>query len=100
MVAQEEHKLEIAEEILEGLDNGSRADLIVFNDDVNTFEWVIQCFIGVCELSPEEAVEKTFYIHFNGQGVVRSGAYEQMAKMKGQLIECGLNAIVGRSREN
>ena len=100
MTPQEGHKHEIAEKIIEDIDNGSQADLIVFNDDVNTFDWVIQCFVEVCRLELEEAVEKTFYIHFNGQGVVRSGPYKEMVEMKRQLIDRGLNAIVGRAREN
>ncbi len=100
MAPFEEHKHDIAEKIIEDIDQGSQADLIVFNDDVNTFEWVIQCFVEVCELTVEEAVEKTFYIHFNGQGVVRSGPYDEMARMKQALQDRGLTAIVGRSREN
>ncbi len=100
MVPFEEHKHEIDEKIIEDIDHGSDADLIVFNDDINTFDWVIQCFVEVCRLTLEEATEKTLYIHYNGHGIVRSGPYQEMVKMKDQLLDRGLTAIVGRAREN
>ncbi len=80
--------------------NGDKVDLIVFNDDVNTFDWVIISFMEVCELSYQEAVQKTFYIHYNGVGVVRTDEYSIIKLMKEQLVERGLNAIIGRSQLN
>ncbi len=91
---------EILERIKEDIGDGDKSDLIVFNDDVNTIEWVVECFVEVCRLSPEEAVEKTLYIHYNGQGIVRSGEYSEMKAMKDELVRRGLTAIVGRAGKN
>jgi len=77
-----------------------QSHLIVFNDDENTFDWVIICFVEVCKLDTDEAIEKTLYIHYNGKGVVRSGDYQTMNEMKNQLNERGLIATVVRPELN
>jgi len=94
------HEYDITEKIYVDIDRDWQADLIVFNDDVNTFDWVIECFVEVCRLTIEESIIKTLYIHYNGKGVVRSGQYNVIVKMKNELVARGLSAIVGRSREN
>ena len=80
--------------------NDDETHLIVYNDDYNTFDFVIFCFMVVCQLEFEVAVERTFYIHNNGFGVVRSGEFEEINNMKKRLIDCGLTASVQRSKLN
>ncbi len=76
------------------------AVIIVFNDDENTFEWVISSFVEICELNINEAVEKTLYIHNNGQAVVCKGEYNDMKNKKDRLVERTIHALVTRPNLN
>ena len=77
-----------------------QAVIIVFNDDDNTFEWVISSFIEICGLNIDDAVEKTLYIHNNGQAVVCKGQYDDMKNKKDRLVERTIHAIVSRPNMN
>ena len=74
--------------------------LIVFNDDFNTFEHVINCFVKICKLTTDEAISKTFFIHYNGQDVVKKGDFKTMKSMKDALIDQGLTAVVQYAWQN
>lgn len=76
------------------------AVLIVFNDDDNTFEWVIESFVDVCQLNIDDAVKKTLSIHLKGQDKVCEGEYIEMKAKKDKLIERTINAIVSRPNFN
>ena len=88
--------------VVEGLkiDADDKVDLVVFNDDVNEFDFVINCFMQICRLEYLEAYGITLYIHTNGLGTVRSGSYQEIKPMKEALVDCGLTAIIARSRLN
>ncbi len=73
---------------------GTEAALLLYNDDVNSFAHVIDCLIQICELAPEEAVSKTFFVHFNGIGVIKTGDVAIVQAMQKALNECGLKAEV------
>lgn len=75
-------------------DNFNSASLIVFNDNINDFEYVIKCFIEVCKLPEQLAVAKTFYIHKNEMDIVNEGEYEEMNRQKNKLLERGLKATI------
>ena len=87
------------QEIKKELEAGG-AVLIVFNDDYNTFDFVISCFVDICKLAPEEAIAKTFSIHNNGSDIVKEGEYDELKIMKDELIDCGLSAAVQRPDYN
>jgi len=70
------------------------AQLIVFNDDYNTFDWVIQCFIEVCNHSYEQAEQLSLIVHFKGKASVKNGSKHELKKMKDQLIDRGLSAVI------
>lgn len=70
----------------------SRYGVLVHNDDVNTFEYVIACFIRVCGLSFSKATEMTFKIHNEGKAIVKEGEEETISKMVKQLCQLGINA--------
>lgn len=76
------------------------AVLIVFNDDENTFEWVIESFVDICQLNIDDAVKKTVSIHLKGQDAVCEGEYIEMKTKKDKLIERTINAIVSRPNFN
>jgi len=68
--------------------------LIVWNDDVNTFEWVIETLIQVCGHSYEQAEQCAYFIHFKGKYAVKQGSYEELKPMCDAITERGIGATV------
>jgi ATP-dependent Clp protease adaptor protein ClpS len=68
--------------------------LIVWNDEVNTFEWVIETLITVCGHSEEQAEQCAYIIHFNGKYAVRQGSYDDLKPQCDAITERGINATV------
>lgn len=68
--------------------------LIVWNDEVNTFEWVIQTLIEVCSHSQEQAEQCAYIIHFQGKYAVKEGSYEELKPMCDAITERGIGATV------
>jgi len=52
--------------------------IVVYNDDVNSFEHVIECFIKILELSEEDAIRYTLTVHYEGKCAVKSGSYKEL----------------------
>lgn len=69
-------------------------DLVVFNDDVNTFEHVINTLIRVCKHSPEQAEQCTLLIHFKGKCAVKSGLFEELKPLRDGICEAGIDAKI------
>jgi ATP-dependent Clp protease adaptor protein ClpS len=76
------------------LESGKDASLILHNDDVNTFDWVIKTLIDVCGHSTEQAEQSAYLVHFNGKCTVKEGEEQRLVKMKKQLHIRGLSATV------
>ena len=68
--------------------------LIVFNDEVNTFEHVIETLIKVCKHEPTQAEQCTMIIHFKGKCEVKKGSYEYLKPMKEGILDKGINAVI------
>ena len=68
--------------------------LIVWNDEVNTFEWVIETLIEVCDHSYEQAEQCSYLIHFKGKYAVKQGSYEILKPQCDAITERGINATV------
>ncbi|WP_417265148.1 ATP-dependent Clp protease adaptor ClpS [Brumimicrobium sp.] len=69
-------------------------NLIVFNDDVNTFDHVIESLIKVCDHDPIQAEQCTTLIHYRGKCDVKSGEFEKLARMCTGLLDRGISAEV------
>lgn len=69
-------------------------DLVVFNDEVNTFDHVITTLIDVCEHSSEQAEQCTIIIHFKGKCSVKKGAFDELAPMRNAICGRGISAEV------
>ena len=76
------------------IDTGFTSQLIVFNDDVNSFEWVIECFIQVLGHSSEQAEQLSLIIHYKGKATVKSGSRSELIPYCEALLERGLSAEV------
>jgi ATP-dependent Clp protease adaptor protein ClpS len=68
--------------------------LIVFNDDVNTFDHVIHTLCKVCGHSPEQAEQCATIIHYKGKCTVKTGEWNEMARMRNQICDAGISAEV------
>ena len=74
--------------------NISSYNLIVWNDEVNTFDWVIETLVEVCNHTEEQAEQCAFIIHFKGKYAVKQGDYNTLKPMCNSIIERGINATV------
>jgi ATP-dependent Clp protease adaptor protein ClpS len=68
--------------------------LVVWNDEVNTFEWVITTLIEVCGHSQEQAEQCSLFIHFKGKYAVKEGSYDELKPMCDAITERGIGATV------
>lgn len=68
--------------------------LVVYNDDVNTFDHVIQTLIEVCEHSPEQAEQCTLLIHHKGKCSVKLGSYTELAPRCSAIHDRGISADI------
>lgn len=68
--------------------------LIVHNDDVNTFDWVIQSLVEICNHNPLQAEQCSLLIHFKGKASVKEGEMEALKPLKDGLTDRGLNATI------
>jgi len=68
--------------------------LIVWNDEVNTFEWVIETLIEVCGQSVEQAEQCAMLIHTKGKYAVKRGSYEELKPLCDAITDRGIGATV------
>lgn len=68
--------------------------LIVWNDEVNTFEWVIVTLEEICGHNHEQAEQCAYIIHFQGKYAVKQGMYDDLKPMCDAITERGINATV------
>lgn len=68
--------------------------LVVHNDDVNTFDWVIESLIKVCNHDRLQAEQCSFIVHHNGKCSVKDGMYTELSPMKDALLERGLSVTI------
>ena len=68
--------------------------LIVWNDEVNTFDWVIQSLMDVCGHSNEQAEQCAWIIHYKGKYAVKFGPMKKLSVMREALVDRGIGATV------
>lgn len=69
-------------------------EIVLFNDDVNTFDFVIDTLIKVCEHTPEQAEQCSLIVHYNGKCTVKTGEYTDLKPRCSSLLVAGLNAEI------
>ncbi|MBM3414127.1 MAG: ATP-dependent Clp protease adaptor ClpS [Bacteroidetes bacterium] len=68
--------------------------LIVWNDDTNTFDWVIQTLMEICGHSREQAEQCALIIHYKGSYAVMEGGHEKLYLHCAQILNRGIQATV------
>ncbi|WP_445381569.1 ATP-dependent Clp protease adaptor ClpS [Robiginitalea sp. IMCC43444] len=69
-------------------------EIVLFNDEVNTFDHVIQTLIEVCDHSPEQAEQCSLIVHHNGKCTVKTGEYDDLKPRCSRLLQAGLSAEI------
>jgi ATP-dependent Clp protease adaptor protein ClpS len=68
--------------------------LTLYNDDVNTFEFVIETLVEVCKHEPEQAEQCALTAHFKGKCNVKSGEYYELKPLYDELTFRGLTVTI------
>ncbi len=85
---------EVLTDLLEAIEITEVKDLLVYNDDFNTFEHVIDTLIKVCKHSAEQAEQCTWLIHHKGKCKVKEGSYEELNPMREAICNAGIDAKI------
>lgn len=81
-------------DVLEAVETTDVMDLVVFNDDINTFEHVINTLIKVCKHTAEQAEQCTLLIHYRGKCAVKTGSFDFLKPMRDAICEAGIEARI------
>jgi ATP-dependent Clp protease adaptor protein ClpS len=69
-------------------------EIVLFNDDVNTFDYVIDTLIYACDHTPEQAEQCSILVHYKGKCTVKTGEYKELEPRCTMLLEAGLSAEI------
>jgi ATP-dependent Clp protease adaptor protein ClpS len=67
-------------------------EIVLYNDDVNTFDHVIETLIQVCQHTSEQAEQCAILVHYTGKCTVKTGSFEKLKPQCLQLLDAGLSA--------
>ena len=87
-------KEEILEDVLYAEKEKNLNEIILYNDNVNTFDHVINMLIHACEHTPEQAEQCSIIVHYKGKCSVKSGEFEELKPRCSMLLEAGLSAEI------
>ena len=73
---------------------GFNNEIVLFNDDVNTFDHVIETLIRVCNHTAEQAEQCAILVHYKGKCTVKTGSFDELEPQCLQLLEAGLSAEI------
>lgn len=73
---------------------GNQNVIILYNDDVNTFDHVIDTLVTVCGHDPIQAEQCAFIVHYKGKCEVKTGSFKELIPMCSALLEAGLSAEI------
>ena len=73
---------------------GINNEIVLYNDDVNTFDHVIDTLIRVCQHTSEQAEQCAILVHYKGKCSVKTGSFDELKPQCAQLLEAGLSAEI------
>ena len=85
-IEKRKHKASVLEAI--SINN----EIILYNDDVNTFDHVIDTLIAVCSHTAEQAEQCAILVHYKGKCTVKTGSFDELKPQCSLLLEAGLSA--------
>jgi len=87
-------KEKIQEELLVDSKEQHLNEIVLYNDDVNTFDHVIDTLIYACDHTPEQAEQCSILVHYKGQCTVKTGVYDELEPRCTMLLDAGLSAEI------
>jgi len=88
MATNPEHKEQEQVDVL----SSKEYEIILHNDDVNTFDHVINCLIRYCDHTLEQAEQCAYIVHYRGKCTVKTGSFEDLEPRCSSLLKAGLSA--------
>ena len=82
------------EHVLERVNVDDPVSLIVWNDNINTFDWVIESLVEICGHTREQAEQCAMIIHYKGKYAVKTGSLKKLTPMREALVDRGIGATV------
>ena len=83
---REDHLVDVLEQNLN--------EIVLYNDDVNTFDHVIETLIYACEHTPEQAEQCSILVHYKGKCTVKTGTFDELEPKCSLLLDAGLSAEI------
>ena len=87
-------KEKVSEELLLEEEHVHQNEIVLYNDDVNTFDHVINSLIEACDHTPVQAEQCSLIVHYNGKCTVKTGEYKELKPRCSKLLQAGLNAEI------
>jgi len=87
-------KEKVSEELLLEEETLKQNEIVLFNDEVNTFDHVIETLIMACDHTPEQAEQCSLIVHYNGKCTVKTGEYNDLEPRCSKLLNAGLSAEI------
>lgn len=77
-----------------GINQNNESVLVLHNDEVNTFDYVIESLIEICKHTPEQAVQCTFITHHKGKCDIKKGQKNKLRNYRMLFLEKGLKTTI------
>ena len=87
-------KEKTSEELLVDESVSTQNEIILYNDDVNTFDHVIETLIQACDHTSHQAEQCSLIVHYKGKCTVKTGEYDDLKPRCSKLLEAGLSAEI------
>jgi ATP-dependent Clp protease adaptor protein ClpS len=87
-------KEKVKEEVLVDTLEQPLNEIVLYNDDVNTFDHVIDTLMYACDHTPEQAEQCSILVHYKGKCTVKTGEYKELEPRCSMLLQAGLSAEI------
>lgn len=87
-------KEKVLEDVLVEEQVSDNNEIVLYNDEVNTFDHVIETLVRVCDHTPLQAEQCSLIVHYNGKCTVKTGDLNDLVPQCTQLLEAGLSAEI------
>ncbi len=84
----------VQEEVLVEEQVEKNHEIVLYNDDVNTFDHVINCLVRICKHTSEQAEQCAIIVHYTGKCAVKTGSIEELKPQCIRLLDAGLSAVI------
>lgn len=84
----------IQEEVLVQESISESYEILLHNDDVNTFDHVIDTLVRVCQHTAEQAEQCAILVHYKGKCTVKTGSLDKLKPQYSSLLDAGLSAEI------